>query len=71
MTRKERAEEIDAITDDIYLAFLNLCDSMHRLEGLGCKKECKKLDTVTGKLENLCNDLSDKTSGVKKWQRKH
>ena len=65
MTRKEQAEEIDAITDDIYLAFLNLVNLMHRLEGLGCKKECRKLDTVTGKLENLCHDLTDKARGTK------
>ena len=64
MTRKERAEEIDAITDDIYLAFIRLVHSAHRLEGLKCEKERRKLDTLTGRFENLCHDLTDKARGL-------
>ena len=65
MTNKERGEQIKRITDDMYgNAFDLLVSAMHDLEGLGCKAECKKLDTILGKLENLCNVLTDKARGL-------
>ena len=65
MTKKERGEEIKRIVDDMYSdSFNNLVAAMHDLEELGCKVECRKLDTIIGKLENICNDLSDKARGL-------
>lgn len=65
MTRKERGEEIKRIVDDMYgNSFNDLVSAMHDLEELGCKAECRKLDTILGKLENLCNDLVDKARGL-------
>ena len=61
MSRKERAEAIRIITADMYDdAFDRLVHDMHKLEELGCKAECKKLDTILGKLENLCHALHNK-----------
>lgn len=65
MTKKERGEEIRRIVDDMYdSSFDRIVSAMHDLEELGCKAECKKLDTICGKLENLCNDLMDKARGL-------
>lgn len=65
VTKKERAEAISRIVDDMYGdSFNSLVSAMHDLEELGCKAECKKFDTILGKLENLCNELSDKAKGL-------
>ena len=65
MTKQERGHEIKVIVDDMYDdAFYRLVSAMHDLEELGCKAECKRLDTILGKLERLCNDLSDKARGL-------
>ena len=65
MTKKERGKEIKIVVSDMYDdSFNNLVSAMHRLEELGCKAECRKLDTILGKLENLCNALSDKARGL-------
>lgn len=65
MTKNERGKEIKIIVDHMYsCSFMDLVSSMHELEELGCKAECRKLDTILGKLENLCNDLSDKARGL-------
>lgn len=65
MTKKERGNEIKVIVDDMYDdSFMNLVHAMHELEELGCKAECRKLDTILGKLENLCNELADKARGL-------
>lgn len=65
MTKEERGEAIKNIADDMYGdSFNQLVSAMHDLEELGCKAECKKLDTILGKLENLCNDLVDKARGL-------
>ena len=61
MTRKERGEEILRIIDDMYCdCFEKMVRYYHDLEELGCKAECKKMDTILGKLENLCHDFCDK-----------
>ena len=65
MTKQERGEEIKRIVDDMYgSSFNDLVSAMHDLEELGCKTECRKLDTILGKLEKLCNDLADKAGGL-------
>ena len=65
MTKSERAHEIKRVADDMYSnSFDCLVFAMHDLEELGCKSECKKLDTILSKLENLCNVLCDKARGL-------
>ena len=65
MTRKERAEEIERAATDLYDGpFMRVVSAMHTLEELGCKKECKELDTICGKLEHVCNKLIDKARGL-------
>lgn len=67
MKNRERGEEIKIIVDRMYdSSFMDLISSMHELEELGCVKECRKLDTILGKLENLCNELSDKAGRLMK-----
>lgn len=39
--------------------FSELCSCQNDLDGCGCKALMKKLDTITGKVENLMNDLYD------------
>lgn len=65
MTKQERAAEIRRIVDDMYSdSYDRLVAAMHDLEGLGCKAESKKLDTIVGKLGNLCDSLIDKARGL-------
>ena len=65
MTKSERGQEIKRIVDDMYgNSFDRLVSAFHDLEELGCKKECKRFDTILSKLENLCNDLCDKARGL-------
>lgn len=61
MTRKERNSEIKKTVEEMYALFLDLVSYKDRLEGIGCKAEAKKLDTVVGKLENICLTLTDKS----------
>ena len=63
MTKAERGQEIKTIVNDAYdRCFLGLVSAYHDLEELGCKAECKKLDSLLGRLENVLNELSDKAA---------
>ena len=64
MKKGDRRCEIDNISDDMYYSFGSLVANMHRLEEIGCKAEAKKLDTIVGKLENLCRQLTEKARNL-------
>ena len=58
--KSDRRSAIDKITDKMDFALSELIDAYHDLEGLGCKPQERKLDTITGKLENLIYELCAK-----------
>ena len=60
MTKESRSRMIEQITDKMDYALNDLIDAYHELEGLGCKAQWKKLDTINGKLYNLIGELCDK-----------
>lgn len=63
MTRAERGQEIKTIVNDAYDGcFMGLVSACQNLEELGCKAECKKLDSILGRLENVLNELSEKAA---------
>ena len=64
MKASDRRCEIDKVNEDMYYSFDSLVASMHRLEEIRCKAEAKKLDTIVGKLENLCHQLTEKARGL-------
>ena len=47
---------LSVIDEDVFPA---LCGCQSDLEDCGCKDLWKKLDTITGKVENLMRDLRD------------
>ena len=49
---------IDKVAQRIDFVFSELCDCQHELEDCGCESLWKKLDTITGKVENLLHDLN-------------
>ena len=59
-TRKARVEDV---LDRMHHAFSELVVCMHDLEECGVNAQVKKLDTITGKLENVTHELYDRVNG--------
>ena len=59
--KKESREEINKIIEEMVYSFESLMACKNRLEEIGGKAYAKKLDTITGKLDNLIMALNDKT----------
>lgn len=57
---EERRSALERVTDKMDCALYELIDAYHELEELRCSAQCKKLDTITGKLYNLICELCDK-----------
>lgn len=52
-------DKVLSVIDEV--VFPALCGCQSDLEDCGCKDLWKKLDTITGKVENLMHDLHDAT----------
>lgn len=60
MKRNEEQKcTINRVIERVDWVFGELCDCQHELENCGCKAQWKKLDTITGKVENLLHELYD------------
>ena len=56
----EKKIALERITDKMDYALNDLIGAYHELEELRCGKQCRKLDTINGKLYNLIGELVDK-----------
>ena len=56
----DKANKLTGILNQLQINMEDLISIMHDIEDMGCKKTAKKLDTVTGKIENIIYELSDK-----------
>lgn len=56
----DKANKLTDIQNMLQINMVDLISIMHDLEDMGYKKTAKKLDTVTGKIENIIYELSDK-----------
>ena len=63
MPKRNGAQQwhIRKVLERVDWVFAELCDCKHELEDCGCKTQEKKLDTITGRVENLLNDLYEIT----------
>lgn len=53
---------ITRVIERVDWVFSELIDCQRELELCGCKAQEKKLDTITGKVENFLNDLYNITT---------
>ena len=60
MSPEGRKYAIEQIINRLDFCFYELVAACHDLEGLGCKAQEKKLDTITGSLDNIVRDLCAK-----------
>ena len=60
MDKTERKGRITMIANDLFDTMTDMACWRNDLEGIGCKKEAKLLDTIVGKLNLLCEKLNEK-----------
>lgn len=56
----DKANKLMGILNNLQINMEDLISIMHDLDDMGYKKTAKKLDTLTGKIENIIYELSDK-----------
>ena len=57
----ERADKIKNIAYLMNICMEDLIAMKNDLEYIGCKKTAKKVDTITGKLENIIYELNEQS----------
>ena len=58
--KTDKKEALEQVIDRIDFCFYELVAACHDLEGLGCKRQEKKLDTITGSLDSIIHELCEK-----------